>query len=269
MFDQTDYFVASRSDEELRRIAERHRARIDPNHLGEINIVEVLKSGLIETERGRKELIVIPLDDEELGQNDAVSVSEKQKVTLRVRKSVVRAAEDRSETAAHRRAVFTLTHEYFHIVLCHDRAPMARATGVSAVSTRPSFIPPYRSAEHQANYGAGVLLIDPDLARGCKTAAEVSLRFNVNMSAAAIFIEERSRKQKSPVVAEGLRTLSRSIGKSDRSESRTLRSNPGSNDNIVCTVCGRVDRCNRSNCCKWKSVAGTLQDGDPLMDLEF
>jgi hypothetical protein len=127
MFDQTDYFVESRANAELRRIAEKHRSRIDPNHIGEINITEILESGWIETERGRKTLIVIPLSDEEMGENDAISISEKHVAMLRVKNSVLRSAKDKGQTAAHRRAIFTLTHEYFHIALCHDRAPMARA----------------------------------------------------------------------------------------------------------------------------------------------
>jgi hypothetical protein len=269
MYDQSDYLVESRSNAELRRIAESHRALIDPDRRGEIDIVKILESGSIETVRGRKTLVVIPMSDQELGKNDAISISEARIATLQVKDSVLRAAKDRTQTATHRRAIFTLTHEYFHIVLCHDRGPMARATGVSAASSRPSFIPANRSAEHQANYAAGVLLIDAELARECKTAGEVSLRFNVSMKAATIFIEERSRQQKIPMVLEGLRELSRSIGKTTQSESQRSDGNPGSNDKILCTVCGRFGGCSRSNCCKYENVGDKLQDGDPLMDLQF
>jgi hypothetical protein len=269
MYDQTDYFVDSRSNEELQRIVETHRARLDPDRKGEIDIVKILSSGSIDTERGRKVLILTPVADEELGKVDAISVSEKTSATLRVKNSVLRAAKDRTETAAHRRAIFTLTHEYFHVVLCHDRAPMARATGVNVASRRPNFIPPYRSAEHQANYAAGVLLIDKDLARGCRTAAEISLRFNVSFRAATIFVEERSRRQKSPGVAEGLRALSSSLGKSEH----TLGSTLGSTEKQVCPLCGQPERYgiggNRTNCHGCRSVGDALQDGDPLMGLEF
>jgi hypothetical protein len=269
MYDQTDYFVDSRSNEELRRIVQTHRARLDPDRKGEIDIVKILSSGSIDTVKSRKTLILIPLADEELGKDDAISVSEKTVATLRVKNSVLRAAKDRTETAAHRRAIFTLIHEYFHIVLCHDRAPMARATGVSTAASRPSFIPAYRSAEHQANYATAILLIDPDLAHEYQTAAEIRLRFNVNLRTAEIFVEERARLQKSPAVAGMLWQLSRSIGKSNQSESQTFGSGLESDDKIICTVCGRVGGCNRSIRCKHRSVSVTLQDGDPLMDLEF
>ena len=269
MFDQSDYFVESRSNAALRRIAERHRARIDPDREGKINIVQILEAGSVETEQGLKTLVLVPLPDEELGKADAVSISEKRVATVKVKESVLRAAKNMNETAEHRRAVFTLVHEYFHVVLCHDRGPMARATGVSAASSRPSFIPPYQSAEHQANYSTGVLLIDPDLARECRTAAEIRLRFNVSMKTAEIFIAERLRQQKSPVVTEGLRMLSQSLNKNGQAQRQRFASNVGQNDKIICTVCGRVGGCNRSNCCKHRSVGERLQDGDPLMDLEF
>ncbi|MGA9847045.1 MAG: hypothetical protein WBQ45_05325 [Roseiarcus sp.] len=273
MFDQSDYFVESRSNAELRRIVEKHRARIDPNHNGEIDIWKILELGSIETEKGRKALAVIPVADEELGKDDAISTSERHIATLRVKSSVLRAAKEKSETAAHRRAVFTLVHEYFHIALCHDRAPMARATGVNAASTRPRFIPAHQSAEHQANYSTGVLLIDPELARECKTAGEVSLRFNVSMRAAEIFIEERSRHQKSPAVAEGLRALSKSLERSREPRNETRRNEPSSKDKVVCPICGLKTRYgiggNRSNCPGCKSAGDALQDGDPLIGLEF
>jgi hypothetical protein len=269
MFDQSDYFVEGRSNADLRRIAESHRVRIDRKRDGKINIVQILEAGSIETEQGRKRLILLALPDEELGKDDAVSISEKHLATVKVKESVLRAACNISKVAEHRRAVFTLVHEYFHIVLCHDRAPMARATGVTAVSSRPSFIPPYQSAEHQANYSSGVLLIDPDIARECRTAGEIRLRFNVSMKTAEIFIAERSRQQKSPVVAGGLRMLSQSLGENGQSQRRKFATNVESKDATICTVCGRDGGCNRSNCCKHKSVGEPLQDGDPLMDLQF
>jgi hypothetical protein len=271
MFDQSDYFVESRSNVELRRIAEKHRVRIDPTHSGLIKIVKILESGWIETEKGRKTLVLIPVADEELGKDDAISISEKHAASLRVKSSVWTAANEKSETAAHRRAVFTLTHEYFHLALCHDRAPMARATGVNASSRRPSFIPPHRSAEHQANYSTGVLLFDPELARLCKTAGEISLRFNVSMKAAEIFIGERLGHQKSPIVAEGLRKLSRSLGR--QSPNQTLVSEPSSKEKTICPVCGLESRYsiggNRSNCLRCKSAGDLLQDGDPLIGPDF
>jgi hypothetical protein len=273
MFDQSDYFVESRFNEELRRIAEKHRARIDPDHKGEVDILEILASGWIETEKGRKDLVVIPVSDQESGKNDAVLISEKRVATLRVKDSVLRAASDKNEKAAHRRAVFTLTHEYFHIALCHDHAPMARATGVNAASSRPNFIPPHRSAEHQANYAAGVLLIDPKLAKECATASEISLRFNVSKRAAAIFIEERSRQQKTPVVLEGLRELSRSLGRSSKPENRTAQSKPVLEIQFVCTGCGLEGRYSiggsRSKCRRCGAAGDAQQDGDPLIGVEF
>jgi hypothetical protein len=273
MFDQPDYFVESRSNAELRRIAEKHRAQIDPDRIGEIDILRILESGFVETEKGRKRLALVPVPDGEMGNDDAVSISEERVATLRVKESVLRSAKNREEKAAHRRAVFTLVHEYFHIALCHDRAPMPRATGVNAASSRPSFIPAHRSAEHQANYATGVLLIDPELATTCRTAAEICLRFNVSKKAAAIFLEERSRQEKSSVVSQGLRELSRSLGRSTNLGSQVSEKQPGFEAKIVCTACGQRGRYgiggSRSKCAKCGATGDAQQDGDPLMGLEF
>jgi hypothetical protein len=272
MFDQSDYFVESRSNEELRRVAEKHRILLDPGRSGEIDILKFLGSGSIDTESGRKALVVLSVPDHELGQNDAVSTSEKHRATLRVKESVSRAARDKNEKAAHRRAIFTLIHEYFHIALCHEGAPMARATGVNAASSRPTFIPPFRSAEHQANYAAGVLLIDPELAKDCATAGEIYLRFNVSKKAASIFIEERLRQRKSPAISSGLRELSQLLGKS-KAEHRAVQTKQILESQFVCTGCGLEGRYgiggSRSKCRRCGAAGDAQQDGDPLIGLEF
>ena len=221
MYDQSDFFVEGRSNDQLRQIAEGHRALLDPRQTGEVNIFAALEFGIVSTVRGQKRVTIIQVSDEKMGRNDAICISDENGATLTIKTSVYLSAKQTSNTAAHRRANFTLGHEYSHIVLCHTRAPMARATGVNASTHRPSFIPAYRSAEHQANYLAGAILIDPKAAAEYKTAAEIGLRFNVSQSAAEVFVEDRSRRQKSPVVAAGLHELSRSLaqhvrrGKSD------------------------------------------------------
>jgi hypothetical protein len=204
-----------------------------------------------------------------MGKDDAVCISDERCATLRVKRSVWLSAKELSNTASHRRANFTLTHEYSHIVLCHNRAPMARATGVNASSRRPGFIPAYRSAEHQANFVAGTILIDPKLAAQYKTAADISLRFNVSVRAAEIFVDERSRQQKSPLVSAGLRELRRSLDQPTRQASSALGGGTISQDNTVCPTCGLPIRHsvggNRSRCLGCKTAGDALQDGDPFM----
>jgi Zn-dependent peptidase ImmA (M78 family) len=86
------------------------------------------------------------------------------------------------------RARQTLAHEIGHGVM-HDGAPMLRRTGASGVIT-PKWLPPYRSAEHQAKVFAPAFLIDDDIAATQSSAEQISIEFGISFESASIYFKQ-------------------------------------------------------------------------------
>jgi hypothetical protein len=286
-----DYIVKGRSNLNLREIASQLRKKLGLDGARFVDIIGCLTSGWVETINGRKRLIIDVVPDETLGDDDARANSDKAKATIEVKASVWKSATAKPirDFVAYFRARFTLTHEYFHVVLCHrEGVAMSRGTAVNANTKMPSFIAAYESAEHQANCAAAAFLINRDLAKS-KSARDISDEFCVSPKAAEIFLETLGAP-KSEEVSKGFEQLSRLLSPSGRKVepavlpvvlkesvdvpigSRDLQL-PGLGTaelGRLCPTCGRrANRPltgNRSSCTICQRVMDAYQDGDPCVE---
>jgi hypothetical protein len=259
-----DFRVDGRSNEDLHRLASRARGLNGLTGQVIVDIVTLLRSGWITTIAGKKRLVLEIVDDSELGGDDAITTIEKMRVMMRVKRSVWASATETPKIPegllARRRAKFTLSHEFSHAFLNHDKAPMARGTGVSAATAKmPSFIEPYRSAEHQANEMAAHVLIDQERARLCSSIEEIVATFDVNHSTAKILFNKFAQEKKNKVVSDGFAKLSEFLS-------------PQSQRKKNCISCkGQIPFLGADRCDQCKTTGSALPDGDHFFnpELEF
>jgi hypothetical protein len=256
----SDFRVRRRSNEELQKIAASSRHHFGVDTQNAVDVVTCLSSGWVNTVAGKKRLVIELSAEMETGVEDAVTKVEASLITMRFKQSVWRAASKLPVTpedwTAHYRARFTLAHELGHAVLNHDRAPMARGTGVNVLTRMPSFIEKAESAEHQANEFASNFLIGLELARECTSAHAIVHLFSVSVSAATLFFEKHLKSKKSKTVVDGFERLMAS-----------LNAVP-----VKCETCGTIfpPGADKEPCRNCHAILGALPDGDsannPAMD---
>ncbi len=182
-----DKRVPARSDEEVRRIAERTKAEFGVSRRRPVNILRCVVSGSVLTLYGRKKLIFLVVDDSELPEADAKTEFSKGVVTITARRSV----RDRAKMGVGRDRM-TLAHELAHAVL-HHSVPMLRVVGATG-TTELSKDGAHTSAEHQAKVFASAFLIHDEDAAEMASAVEISEQFGVSLTAAEICFERLTRK---------------------------------------------------------------------------
>ncbi len=254
-----DYIVQGRSNQEVRNIAMWSRRKFGVYERESVDIVACLTSGSIETIVGRKQLEVQKFEDVEMGDDDAVTYVEASRVVIRCKKSVWNILSSKPKYAlgdgAYYRARWTFAHELGHGVLNHNKAPMARGTGVTAFTKAALAIPAFESAEHQANQFALAFLVDIELARESGSAEEVSTRFSISITAARALFGEFAQGRKSKIVSEGFAELMRGLG----------RALPSNYEGDLCSVCGETTNQssggNRSRCLSCQTVSNNLEEG--------
>lgn len=195
-----DKRVPGRSDEEVRRIAERTKDDYGASRRRPVNILRHLESGSVLTIYGPKKLRFIVVDDEELEGVDAKTEFENGVVVITCGRSV----RDRAEMGAGRDRM-TLAHELGHAVL-HHSVPLFRLAGAIGATTLAQDAA-YKSAEHQAKVFAAAFLIHDEDATEMSSAEEISIEFGVSKQAAAICFERLQRKAERAQAAERVRKM--------------------------------------------------------------
>jgi hypothetical protein len=195
-----DKRVPGRSDEEIRRIADRTKTDFGASRLRPVNILRHLESGSVLTVYGRKKLVFLVVDDEELGAVDAKTESSKGTVTITCKRSV----RNRAEMGVGRDRM-TLAHELGHAVL-HHGTPMFRLFG-AAGTTNLAQESAYTSAEHQAKVFAAAFLIHDEDAAKMSDAHEISVEFGVSLQAAEVCFDRLVRKAERQRAAARVRKI--------------------------------------------------------------
>lgn len=191
-----DKRVPGRSDEDVRRIADRTKNDYGASRRRPVNIIRHLESGSVLTIYGRKRLVFVVVDDDELGDVDAKTEFAQGVVTITCKRGV----RDRAEMGVGRDRM-TLAHELGHAVL-HHSVPLFRLVGAAGASNIAKEAA-YTSAEHQAKVFAAAFLIHDEEAAQMANADEISVEFGVSLQAAAICFDRLIRK------AERQRTAAR------------------------------------------------------------
>jgi hypothetical protein len=195
-----DKRVPGRSDEEVRRIAERTKVDYGASRRRPGNILRHLESGSVLTIYGRKKLKFVVVDDEELQDVDAKTEFESGAVIITCRRGV----RDRAEMGVGRDRM-TLAHELGHAVL-HHSVPLFRVAGAVGATTLAQDAA-YKSAEHQAKVFAAAFLIHDEDAAEMSSAEEISIEFGVSKQAAEICFERLQRKAERAQAAERVRKM--------------------------------------------------------------
>ena len=156
------------------------------------------------------------------------------------------------------RARNTVAHEFGHAIL-HQGPPMHR--GVGSLD-KLKWIPPYRSAEHQAKIFAPAFLVDDWKALSLGDETEVAIYFGLSLESAKIYLRELRRPEERRRVREKLRDFSQVL--------ETSSELTGSNVHFLSEPC---PRCRQSTlfpvrikymCKTCDGVFDHFQDGDPV-----
>jgi hypothetical protein len=177
-----DYFVAKRSNKEIRAEALGAKKFYETDNRHPVNIIRCLESGKILTRGGRKKLVYNLVDDELMAGHDGKTEFTPDSVVISVKRSVHQKA-----LWGDGRARMTLAHELGHGVM-HNGATLFRSSG-AAGATELSRSSPWESAEHQAKVFASAFLIDDKIAASLSSPEEISTEFLVSLEAAEICFE--------------------------------------------------------------------------------
>ncbi len=195
-----DQRVTPRSDEEVRRIAERTKTEYKLARRRPVNIIGCLEADTVRTIYGPRKLHFKVVDDHQLGKPDGKTEFSKGEVTITVKRSVFNDAK-----MGVGRARMTLAHELAHAVM-HHGAPLFRlldAKGATDLSKERA----YESAEHQAKIFAAAFLIHDADAAQMHDAEEIAIEFGVSKRAAEICFERVVRKNARALSSERVRKM--------------------------------------------------------------
>jgi IrrE N-terminal-like domain len=247
-----DYPVDERSDDLVRETAKTARSTFAVLEDDYVDLISTLRKTRINTRFGLKELRYKVGRDEDMQGTEGLTVFAPGLVTI-----VLSPTTHDALRFGDGRARNTAAHELGHAIM-HQGLPMARGSMVGGANR---WIPPYRSAEHQAKVFAPALLIDDTVALKLSVEKEVALRFGVSFDSAEIYLKNlRKPDERRRVFAE----LRRLTDKIDLSEGADLRPRFLSDP---CPACGRLKLFpvgHKYMCQECDHVFDGFQDGDRI-----
>ena len=268
----SDRWVPGRSNEEIRRAADRTKSETRVSGVRPVNIFRLVQADSVLTSFGRKPLKFIVVDDEKLGKVDAKTETVNGVVTITCKKGV----RDRAELGVGRDRM-TLAHEYGHAVM-HYGVPFLRET--EALGIADATIPPYFSAEHHAKVFASAFLIHDEDATNMVAAAlqdsddkdaviqaagqQIAVEFGVSLEAGKVCADRLLRKIKHQQKAARVRqsadkTIAALQGKQTQLQPRHLdHPCPSCHLKLLLPIGNKV-LCDNENC---GYVGDLFQDGD-------
>jgi|GEM_PF-2161112 len=169
-----DYRVPSLSNDDLEGIAQVWReALVGPSP--RFDVFHVLDKASREF-RQTQGLELIPKPDDEMGGKQAYAISVGGSPRIFAAQSVIDQAKE-----ANARAVTTLIHELFHIILHPGAAPKAR---MATTNKTPEYIAPHESSEHQARVATAQFQMPRKEVLKLSSAMQIQRRFGVSWEAA-------------------------------------------------------------------------------------
>jgi len=249
-----DYRVNKRSDDDVRRIAERTKRAYGLARTHPVNIVRCLESGWIPTEQGRQDLIYRTPPDCDMGEDDGLTEFERDRVIISVRRSVHQAA-----CFGDGRSRMTLAHELGHGVM-HRGAAKHRRVGATGLAAGLTVIPAYESSEHQTKVFAPAFLIHDESASKMASPEEISIQFGVSFQAAEICSRRLSEASEHAKVAERVQKANAEFQSALKSKPQEIRYS-----DATCTSCGcktLIPIGVKYLCRTCDTVSDRFQDGD-------
>ena len=223
-----DYMVPRLSDEEICAIATKARRYFGVNASKFVDIVDIIQRDMSFTIKGEVKLSFKACPDKEMKNNDALTEFKENQFFVYSKATVNKRAE-----YGVGRDRFSLAHELGHAVLRHDKAPMARETGINALTPRPKAIPSDRSAERQANVFASAFMVDRIFSSNYESAEAIAIDFGVSIQCAEIRYAQISFLRNKPRLAQKFKELSSELRSVDAPQQRQYDPMLGQ-----CTQCG-------------------------------
>lgn len=211
MFD--DYIVDQRSDAQIRSIAKRARSSFAVVTEDRVDLLACLKKISINTEYGDKALKFERRADSEMPAAEGMTIFSPREVTIVLPERTISALK-----FGQGRARNTVAHEIGHAVM-HQGPPLHRG----AVSKEKfKWLPPYRSAEHQAKVFASAFLVDDGIALKLADEIEIAIRFGISEESAQIYLNELRKPERRKLVAYQFRDFSQTLGANDSRADGTI-----------------------------------------------
>ena len=208
-----DYPVEGKSNENCHKCAKDSRKSFAIINENRVDLIASLHQDRIQTCYGIKRLRFGVKANIDLDGDEGMTVFSPGYVTIVLSTDVhdaLRYGEVRSRS--------TVAHELGHAVM-HEGPPMHRGP---KQANHYRWIPPFKSAEHQAKVFAPAFLIDDDLALKISNSEEMAVTFGVSLETADIYLRGLRRPEEKRRVAEKLRLFSRELNSAEPQGPRIL-----------------------------------------------
>ncbi len=245
-----DFRVKPLSDEQIRTIAKQTRQFFGVADQAFVDIISCLKNGEVQTVYGLKSLSLSSAPDAQMGAAEGLTTFVRRHVSIKVKQSVLSAAEERIGHARN-----TLAHELGHAVL-HEGPAMQR--NLAAVT--PKWIRTFESAEHQVKVFAPAFLINDGIAANLPDYNEIAQVFGISKKSAKIYFDQLEERRKKPIVAAKFSELVSTLR-----EANSPKLSPIQFLKERCTTCGNPTIFpvgSKFMCQTCDTVSDCFQDGD-------
>jgi IrrE N-terminal-like domain len=199
-----DYVVDPLRDQEVREHAKTLRRHLSWSDAERVDLLSLETATEIWTVRGRKKPFRLEIvSDTEMPGDSGLTTYDGSAIVVKIPRHIRYKA-----FMGDGYARYTIAHELGHAALHLDKlmegASLPRRWAGNAT---PSWIPKFKSAEHQAMVFAAALLINDITARSASSPEEVSVRAGVSVPAAHIYFEQVQEELARPAATRRARQI--------------------------------------------------------------
>jgi hypothetical protein len=198
-----DYKVDGLSNAQIRDFGKRARKHLGLTDAEFIQVLDLETVDDIWTVQGPKPFRLEVVRDTDLPDDSGLTAYDGSRILVRIPRRIRHDAH-----LGHGYARFTIAHELGHSTLHLNKLLQGASMPRRRLgNVKPTWIPKFQSAEHQAMVFAAAFLINDDIARRLKSADEIAVQFGISREAARIYFEEMLEEMERPAVAARLRHL--------------------------------------------------------------
>lgn len=198
-----DYLVDPLRDSEVREHAKTLRRFLGLADAERVDPLLLETTTEIWTVRGVKPFVLETVSDGVLPQDSGLTTYDGSGIVVRIPRRIRHGA-----FMGDGYARYTIGHELGHAALHLDKLMLGAALPRrSAGNATSSWIPKFKSAEHQAMVFGGAFLINDDLARHLSSPEDVSVQAGISLQAARIYFEQLLEELARPAAAVRVRLI--------------------------------------------------------------
>ncbi len=254
-----DYVVDPLSDSEVREQAKRLRQFLGLADLERIDPLALEKVTAIWTVRGVKPFRFEIVADNDFPEVSGLTSYDDNGLLIQIPRHI------RYEAfMGDGYARYTIAHEFGHATLHLDKLVQGAAMPRRRIgNATPTWIPKFKSAEHQAMVFGGAFLINDVLARRLSAPEEISVQAGVSLQAARIYFEQLQEEIARPASSERVSHMADQVR-------AALAPKPTASPQYLtelCTYCGQQKLFpvgHKFMCQACDTIYDRFQDGDPV-----